>query len=135
MIQINTKDTCDQYIILHFDTAGQQMALPISPFFNYLLLVYVIKMSLFDINYEYYLLLKYTFMQIVFSDFMIKSIRKTKFVNFKRCCYSHGLLTNQKRQLFDESLDKTVLFKELALGLQVSPKSCLLLFLKLFLNQ
>ena len=31
-------------------------------------------MLLFDINYEYELLPKYTFMKIVFSDYMFKSI-------------------------------------------------------------
>ena len=60
------------------------MALPISPFFNYLLLVYVIKMSLFDLYYEYELLLKYTFMKILFNDFLVKSIRKTKSVIFEK---------------------------------------------------
>ena len=86
------------------------MALPISPFFNYLLLVYVIKMSLFDIYYEYELLLKYTFMKILFTDFMLKASKRLNLSFLKGCCHSDGLLKNYKLPFLGPlSLDKSVL--------------------------
>ena len=76
---------------------------PYLHFFNYLLLVYVMKMSLFDIYYEYELLLKYIFMKIPLSDLMVRSSKKTKSVIFKRCCYRHGLLKHYLWHLIDNA--------------------------------
>ena len=42
------------------------------------------KMSLYDINYEYKLFLKYTFMKILYCYYMIKRIGKTKSVIFEK---------------------------------------------------